>query len=361
MTSMTVLQIVPQLPGSLDGVADYALILARRLQQDHKISSIFASSNPNGASAKLEFPVASDLDSVSSFEHVILHYVNYGYQARGVPFRLRKSARQLRRKLHGRWITTFHELYAFGPPWRSAFWLYPLQTKVARDMIQISDACFVSSDVIKNEIQRYDSQKPVQLLPVMSNFGEPQLTNFNGRSPKHWAICGGTRLILRSLRAFAKVQRLIPQIYFPEQLEVIGGCERSEIRDEIATLARNWRGLSCRHHPEVDETRASELLSNCSFAWIDYFGRGKVWPGMIFKSSSFAACCAHGIVPILSHAEAPPALGRDPFPAWYFISRGGAHFPEPEHLSARREEIYAWYHRHASARRTALAYAEALA
>lgn len=358
---MTVLQIVPQLPGTLDGVADYALTLARRLQEGHQITSIFASSNPNSASAKLEFPVASALDSISGFDHVILHYVNYGYQRRGVPFRLRKSARQLRQKFQGRWITTFHELYAFGPPWRSAFWLYPLQARIARDMIDISGACFVSSDVIKSEIQRYDAQKPVQLLPVMSNLGEPTLTNFNIRSPKHWAICGGTRLVLRSLRAFAKVQRLIPEKYFPEQLEVIGGCECAEIRDELATLARNWRGLSCRYHPEVDAASASELLSNCSFAWLDYFGKGKVWPGMIFKSSSFAACCAHGIVPILSHGEGPPAFDREPFPAWYFISHSAANFPEPEHLSARREQIYGWYHRHASARRTALAYAEALA
>jgi hypothetical protein len=366
MTSMTVLQIVPQLPGSFDGVGDYALILARRLQQDYQIGSIFAAGGPNTAAVKqTEFPVASDLNSIAdsgaAFEHVILHYANYGYQTRGVPLRLRKVARDVRKRLRGRWLTTFHELYAFGPPWRSAFWLYPLQARVARDMIDTSDSCFVSSDVIKKEIQSYDSQKPVHLLPVMSNFGEPRLKSFNGRSPKHWAICGGTRLISRSLRSLAEALPLIPEIYFPEQLEVIGGCEQAEIRDEIATLTRNWRGLSCRYHPEVDAARASELLSSCSFAWIDYFGKGNVWPGMIFKSSSFAACGAHAVVPILSHAEAPPALSGDLFPAWYFISRNGAHFPEPQHLSATREQIYGWYHRHASAQRTARAYAEALA
>jgi hypothetical protein len=361
---MTVLQIVPQLPGSFDGVGDYALTLARRLEHDYQIGSIFAAAKPNNDSAKGEFPIISDLnslvDSATAFEHVILHYANYGYQTRGVPLRLRKVARKLRRKLRGRWITAFHELYAFGPPSRSAFWLFPLQARIARDLIDISDACFVSSDVIEKEIQGYDSRKPVHLLPVMSNFGEPELTSFNGRSPRRWAICGGTKLLARSLRSFVEAQPFIPKMYFPEQLEVIGGREDHEVRAGLATLTRTMRGLSCRYHPQIDPAGASELLSNCSFAWIDYFGRGKVWPGMIFKSGSFAACCAHGVVPILSHPKAPPAVAGDAFPAWFFISRGVANFPEADQLSATREQIYGWYHRHASAQRTARAYAEAL-
>jgi hypothetical protein len=65
--------------------------------------------------------------------HVILHYVNYGYQTRGVPFALLRFARELRGQLRGQWVTTFHELYAWGPPWKSEFWLRPLQVKIARD------------------------------------------------------------------------------------------------------------------------------------------------------------------------------------------------------------------------------------
>ena len=81
--------------------------------------------------------------------HVILHYVNYGYQARGVPFYLRRFARQLRGQLRGRWLTTFHEIYASGPPWKSEFWLRPFQVKIARDLIDLSDACFVSNVTIE--------------------------------------------------------------------------------------------------------------------------------------------------------------------------------------------------------------------
>jgi hypothetical protein len=357
----SVLQIIPQLPGSYDGVGDYALILARALRRDYQLNTIFLVGNATDAVEKDNFAVVPGLDSLGDFaqQHppVVLHYANYGYQKRGVPFRLRNRARALRRSGSGRWVTIFHELYAFGPPWRSAFWLYPLQVKIARNIIDISDTCVVSSDVIEQQINACDPRKPVRLLPVMSNFGEPELSSGSGRSLKRWAICGGTALILRSLRSFPHLQRAIPPHYRPDQLEVIGGRAAREVRDAIETMSR----FSCRHHPEVDPARASDLLGKCSFAWLDYFGAGKVWPGMIYKSSSFAACCAHGVLPVLSHAQPPPPVNGDAFPEWYFVAGKRSHFPEPEQLANAREKVYAWYHRNASVQRTARAYAEALA
>ena len=69
-------------------------------------------------------------------------------------------------------------------------------------------------------------------------------------------------------------------------------------------------GLACHYHPEVTVRQASALLTQSSFAWLDYFGRGKMWPGMILKSGVFAACGAHGVVPILSHQEEAFSVGE---------------------------------------------------
>ena len=361
----TLLQIVPQSPGSFDGVGDYALGLAKALSANHGYETVFAVAKSTGTTAKPQFPIVAGLDSALasdlSCDHVILHYANYGYQARGVPLRLRQFVRALREKLRGRWITTFHELYAFGPPWGSAFWLYPLQARIAHDIIDISDVCFVSSDTIKEAIHAHDGAKQVRLAPVMSNFGEPANLNLASRSPRRWAICGGERLIRRSLRSFVSMQRMIPKAFFPEQLEIIGGPQSGAVRAAIRLVQRTAPSISCRYYPEVTASVASDLLRACSFAWIDYFGKGKVWPGMIFKSGSFAACCAHGVMPILSHDQPPPLLNDEPFPAWYFITPRGAQFPEPAEVGAIRDKIHAWYHRHASAACAARAYAEALA
>lgn len=368
MSDGSVLQIVPQLPGTLDGVSDYALNLARALSARHDRRTVFVVARKTSAEAIDGFEVISGLRAgrvarslAQRCDHVVLHYVNYGYQMRGVPFSLRRFARELREQIRGRWVTTFHEIYASGPPWKSEFWLRPFQVKIARALIDLSDLCFVSNAAVEKEIYLHDARKQVRRAPVMSNFGEPELTDFSGGSPKRWAICGGTASIERSLFSFEQIHRLIPEPFFPNHLHVIGGHETESIRALIERVADGTPGLSCHYHPDIAVNEASVLLAQCSFAWLDYFGKGKMWPGMVLKSSVFAACGAHGIVPILSHQEDAFAVERDPFPGPWFMTPAALHFPAPDRLSEIREKIYSWYWAHAASTRLARLYAEALA
>ena len=367
MSDGSILQIVPQLPGTLDGVGDYALNLARALSERHGLTTVFAVNRATSVETKDGFRVVSGLgqggpaDSLArECAHVILHYVNYGYQTRGVPFALLRFARELRGQLQGRWVTTFHEIYAWGPPWKSEFWLRPFQVKIARELIDLSDVCFVSNAAVEKEIHLHDARKQVQLAPVMSNFGEPELTDFSGASPKRWAICGGTALIARSLFSFERIHRLIPDPFFPNHLDVIGGRDTASSRTLIERLARGIPGLSCHYHPEVAVETASALLRQCSFVWLDYFGKDKMWPGMILKSSVFAACGAHGVVPIMSHQEDTLAVKGDPFPGPWFMTQSALRFPAQDRLHEVREKIYSWYRIHAASPRLAQRYAEAL-
>lgn len=362
----TVLQIVPHLPGTFDGVGDYALNLARALSADHGITTIFAVADQTSVSSREGYAVISGLngdaasDLARKCEHVILHYVNYGYQARGIPFSLRSFAKQLRSQLRGQWVTMFHELYASGPPWTSAFWLRPFQVGIARDIIDTSTSCVVSNAPIEKAIHAYDAGKKVHVVPVLSNFGEPALSDFDAVSPKRWAICGGTALILRSLRLFERLHPLIPDAFAPEHLDVIGGHEEISINAILDRLGRSRPGLSCHYYPEVTVGLASEVLRRSSFGWIDYFGAGKMWPGMVLKSTAFAAFCAHGIVPVLSHREGPIAIEGDSLPGPFYMTPEKIHFPLPEQLRDAQRKVYAWYHAHGDSRQLARVYAEAL-
>jgi len=361
----TVLQIVPHLPGTFDGVGDYALNLARALSADHEITTTFLVAGKTAATSKDGYTVISGLNRDASAElaqkcdHVILHYVNYGYQARGVPFSLRAFAKRLRSQLRGRWVTMFHELYASGPPWKSAFWLRPLQVGIARDIIGLSSACVVSNTPIEEAIHACDSGKKIYLAPVMSNFGEPEVNRFDA-SPKRWAICGGTTLIARSIALFEQLHQLIPDAFAPEHLDVVGGHEESSIRTILDRVSRSRPGLTCHYHSEVSAELASEILRKASFGWIDYFGAGKMWPGMVLKSTAFAAFCAHGVVPILSHREAQIVINGDALPGPYYITPETINFPAPDHLRETQQKIYAWYYAHAASHQLARVYAEAL-
>jgi hypothetical protein len=362
----TVLQIVPHLPGTFDGVGDYALSLAKTLTTNHGITTTFLVAAKTSVQSCEGYAVLSGLrndltdELAQKHHHVILHYVNYGYQARGVPFSLRTFVQQLRRQLRGRWVTTFHELYASGPPWKSEFWLRPFQVKIARDVIDLSSACFVSNEFMKRDIHRYDPRKQIRLVPVMSNFGEPQLADFVTASPKRWVVCGGTALLGRSLLSFERIQHLIPAPFFPNHLDVIGGRDTKSTREIVERLSREVPGLACHYHPEVSPEEASHLLTQASFSWLDYFGKSEMSPGMVLKSTVFAAGNAHGVVTIFSHREEFLALGPDPFPGPWFLTPHGARFPDPPRLSEVREKNYAWYWAHASSPRLARLYADAL-
>ncbi len=363
-----VLQIVPHLPGSHDGVGDYALNLAKALSKSHGLRTRFVVAGATATKDRDGFEIVSGLETALSRNssarrstHVILHYANYGYQRWGVPFQLRRFAREVRSGLRGRWITTFHELYASAPPWKSAFWARPFQTKIARDLVDISDSCFVSNDVIRKAISDYDPATQVHFLPVMSNFGEPEITDFGDRSPTCWAICGGTGLIARSLGSLIALQQNIPKTYFPTRLEIIGGRPEEGVRELVQSATGDMPGVSINYHPDVTAMHASQVLTGCSFGWLDYYGSGKPWPGMIFKSSSFAALCAHGVIPVLSHAEPMLGIGGDKLPGPYRISNGTANLPEFDQLPAIRRQLYEWYRRHASSEQAARVYMEALA
>lgn len=355
----SIVQIVPQLPGTFDGVGDYALTLARALRDQHNIQTRFAVAAATDKREIDGFPVIPDAITqqlAGPIDHVLLHYANYGYQNRGVPLALRRWSKHLRKLISGRWLTMFHEIYASGPPWKSAFWLRPLQVSVARDLIEIADCCFASNTTVAAEIHRHSPGKTVRIVPVMSNFGEPQLTNFAGRAPQHWAICGGTALITRSLQALLGKYKRIPEWCAPRIIDAIGGRSDAAIQDAIWQWESMNPAVAVQHHPGVSANDASAILQRAAFGWLDYFGSGKIWPGMILKSGSFAALCAHGVIPVCRHREEAIVVNGDRLPIF-----GLDQLPNREAAGETAMRIHEWYSRNASSRHTAQVYAEALA
>jgi hypothetical protein len=357
-----VLQIVPHLPGTFDGVGDYALNLARALSADHGITTTFAVAGKTSVTLKDGYTVISGLDREASAElaakceHVILHYVNYGYHARGVPFSLRAFARQLRRQLRGRWVTTFHELYASGPPWKSMFWLRPLQKKIARDIAYLSDAAVVSNETNEAELRKLASSLSISVLPVSSNFGEPSLSaaQLADRDPHRWAICGGTMLVARSVQSFRAIRSRIPDSVSPKKLFVLGGSENPAVRTMLAGLP----DLQAEYLPAIDRAEASRILSTCAFGWLDYFHRPDVPTRAILKSTAFAADCAHGVIALFPHPGSTISLREDPLPGPYFVASDRMELPDDRARVAA--EVFAWYHRNASSKRLASGIAQLL-
>lgn len=344
---------MPRAPGSIDGVGDYSLTVARRLLELYGYDTLFAPHLSASTATTNGFEILSPLSSdhhqdlfSRKFRHVILHYVNYGYQKRGVPFGLMSTLRTLRRNCPGRFLTIFHELYASGPPWKSEFWLRPLQIQIARSVARLSDACIVSSETALSQLQRLRPNVPASLHPVISNLGEPLLPadHFANRSPHSWVICGGTTLVERSARSFCATAKRIPQCFRPRELFVLGGTDNPKVRSLLTSLI----DIQVEYYPQVAASDASRILSTSSWAWLDYFHHVSVPTALILKSGAFAAACAHGVISIFPHPGSEIALGDDRLPGPYFIHRNALELPAANDRARIASDYYRWYRRCAS-------------
>jgi hypothetical protein len=345
-----VLQIVPRVSGVPDGVTDYSLNLAKALLTQYQLRTVFATAEPSQISEKEGFeivPIAAVGLSRDRPAYLILHYVNYGYQKRGLPFSLLPMLNALRESCRGRLLVIFHELFASGPPWKSEFWVQPFQKKIARDIARLADARLVSSESMRQSLEKLAPDLDAVVHPVPSAFGEPVIDPalLRERDNHRWLICGGTELIERSLRSFLRLVSTIPAKVAPRNLAVVGGTENPEVRRMLETLA----DIQWEYYPAVSPETASQILSTCAFAWLDYFTTGAK-PDLLLKSSSFANVCAHAVVCVTPHAAAPISLHGDLLPGPFSIADGDVKLPSPSERTDVAREIYDWYHRHASAR-----------
>jgi hypothetical protein len=344
-----ILQIVPRAPGNREGVGDYASMLANALERAHGYSSAFVTAAIL-ADESWQPPPASA---------VILHYVNYGYHARGVPAWLPQKLDSIQKCNGARLLTIFHELYASGSWKQSAFWLRPLQKRIARAIARRSAVCIVSSATLAGQLHELAPVARVIVRPVPSTFGEPILSrNVIAQKDCHrWGICGGSELIERSLRSFLDRRHLLAEDFAPRELFVIGGADRDAIRE---TLQRT-SGIVSHYLPNVERTLASEALASCAFGWLDYFEHPNVPTAAILKSTSFAAYCAHGIIPVFPSAGSEIDLQGDALPGPFYVGEGGSHFPVAAERANAAIESYHWYRRNASVERLADEVASALA
>ena len=374
----TLLQIVPNLPPAIDGIGDYALQLARRLRDQHQIPSVFIIGDPQWSGADLieDFPVArvkarsTDVlrDLLTHFDdcnRILLHYVGYGYQDRGIPLWLEAalktgalgSSKVSSSEKH--LFTMFHELYASGPITSSAFWLRPLQIRLAHSFVRRSEVCFASNEFYRTLIQNAVSSKPVIVVPVGSNFGEPQLTevDLTDRDPQRWIICGGTRLVEKSLRSLLPLIPHLPSVFQPKHLDVVGGY-RNPILQE---LLQSDLGFTTAYHPQVTPQQASDLLRKACLAWIDYFDPGPIQPELVTKSTAFAACSAHGVLSVFSHPQTyVPIDPKQAHPGLFYLGKADSRLPDPEQIPSLCCAVYQWYQTYSSTQVITQAYATVL-
>ena len=298
MKPIEITQIVPQLPPTISGVGDYAWLLARRLRAAHDVSTRFivcdpswdGDQDPSGASChRLDARRAEDLQTILTLpampRTVLLHYAGYGYQRRGCPMWLVRTLESWKNQARERrLIVMFHELFAFGPPWRSSFWTSPLQRQLAKSLASLSDHCVTN---LKRSAQTLSAvtaraETDFTVLPVFSNVGEPIApANWTERKP---------RMIVFGGAAWRR------QVYLAGRVDLARAVETLGIREVVDI------GPQCGGYPKlavkltVKGVLAAESIDReLADARAGFFTYPVAYLG---KSGIFAAYAAHGLLPV---------------------------------------------------------------
>jgi hypothetical protein len=284
---MRVVQIVPQVLSQHDGVSAFAAALGRQISalgERTEMSPAFAidgRSSPSGA-----FLLPTSLRDLSSGDAVLLHYVGYGYHRRGVPRALVARMKQLREVVGAEGVgVIFHEVWASGPPWRSSFWLMPLQRSIARRLLRLAGSASTSLELYRDLLARVAPERRLQLLPIPSTVGEPAvLPNWAART-KSLVIFGTPGVRLRAYRQEAAALQA-----------AVAGCGIDEVIDigEGQVAPSSVGSVPVRVCGRLPAEEVGRILLTSRAGFLAYP------PDFLGKSTIFAAYAAHGTAPVVA-------------------------------------------------------------
>ncbi len=295
---LRIVQIVPHLPPPFEGVGTYAAALADALAQRFGVETRFVVGNPamndggeNGSRPATARTVADLVASLEGENIVLLHYVNYGYQSRGCPLWLVEGLTRWRR-LAGdrRLVALFHEVWASGPPWRSSFWLQPLQRRLAAMLAGMSRAAVTSLERYGELIRPWVESHEVMVMPVFSTVGEPEAVSAFAERARRIVVFGGAGVRRRAYGRF------LPAL--AEAAKVLGAEEICDVGPAIELPAAAG-GVPVRSFGELPDEKVSALLLGSAAGFLAYP------PSFLPKSTIFAAYCAHGLLPVCAWDRHP--------------------------------------------------------
>jgi hypothetical protein len=298
------------------GVADYTVILSKRLVEisDEFIDPIMVhAGSETSNSIDVDFPVedlsglcsatalAETIERLTRQVHgsvaVLLEYSGYGYAKRGAPVWLVRGLRRVCGEDGVPLITMFHELYATGPVYSSAFWVSPLQRRVASGLAQMSSAVLTNRKSATAWLRPH--LKPsirLSVQPVFSNVGEPDhLPPYSERDPHIIAFGASARKSKIYQENSNALDRLLNLGAFRSVIDVGPPPPSTPSIQNIVS----FRGML----PAKD---VSALLMNARLGLVSYPG------SRIGKSGTVAAFASHGI-PFILFDEDPEPMGSAPY------------------------------------------------
>ena len=330
--------LVQLVPDAAGGIRDYAESIQRVWSRSGVDCRILALAKRDVVAAPLwtyleqVTPQASDMRPRDQTV-LIVHFSGYGYEPRGLCGWLNTALAAARAHLGPRLriVVMFHELFASGPPWRSAFWLGGHQARIAAKLAALSDVNLTNTQGHAHWLeQQLGPQRRVAVWPVFSNVGELEALPAFAMRRRRLVVFGAESTRKRALQELQRHTPQLGQLGIDEVIEVGAG---QAIGARAGALPAHFAG-------RLDQVALSELLSQSAFGLIEYPTQ------YMGKSTVFAAYAAHGCVALNAHSSNPSADGLTPGRHFLELDPRRRGVPSDGHLHHMALDAKAWYDRH---------------
>ena len=327
-------------PEALGGIRDYAENIRRVWSQSGIECRILALAQRAVTTAplwsQLDEPQAGGLRPIC----LVVHYSGYGYAPRGLCGWLNQELAAAREHFGPRLriVVMFHELYASGPPWRSAFWLQGRQERIAAQLAGLCDVALTNTGAHARWLDKHLAcGGPVAVWPVFSNVGEPLSLVPHGARARRLVVFGSESTRRRALQQVHRHLSQLADLGIDELVEVGAG---SGVGNWPPPLRAHFAG-------RLDEGALGDLLAQSAFGLIEYPLH------CMGKSTVFAAYAAHGCVILNAGTSRDAADGVTPGEHFLSLDPRRRGVPNAEELSRIALNAKGWYDQHTLAVQTA--------
>jgi hypothetical protein len=240
-----------------------------------------------------------------------------------------------------RLVTMFHELFAYGSPTTSSFWLSPIQRWVAWTLARLSDQIIANRTASAVWLEKHapGHRGKVFVSPVFSNLGEVNDVVPPSQREAHLVFFGYQAELWDA--GFTGLRRVIEALK-PQRVTILG--RSAEIPAEV------FGGIAVTRTGYLGAEEVSAILRTARWGLVAYN------PEFLGKSSLLAAFMAHGVVPLLVDGHLPLSEGLERGVHLLAVNELGSTTPDLDAISAAGQ---AWYLPH-NRENTAAAFAKLL-
>ncbi len=295
-TNPLLIQVLAQLKPGRCGVSDQAVLLAEELKSAFAIETAFVVLNSDER-CSLPYPIvhcAQDQLLKACLAHggtrpasLLIHVSGYGYSRDGAPTLLADAAARVKQDGRFSIAAYFHELFARGMPWQSAFWRSTRQQKAIRRIAELCDLVVTNTSDYANWLDRGTirrSSAPIRLMPVFSAAGEAQSPPPSSERDPTMVVFGLPASRHRAYRRLLSEAGILKTLGVEAIVDI--GAE------SVAPAEVSGIPVSCRGALAITDLAGE--LSRARFGFLPHAAT------YLAKSSIFAAYCAQGTVPVIS-------------------------------------------------------------